>query len=159
MNDRPETLETQEIKPKKTLRRFVNPKVFLFLVALFNYVWYFSGSASVNRWLHDSIVFCLVCPWYWDWTFTNPPSLLLIAACCMLYGRWIGYLAAFLTSIYVIFDGIAWLSNPKGFIWAMSQRIDVIVQQPEYLSTLRDLQYLFAIVMLIVSVIYLMKEV
>src|SRR5690606_12195010 len=125
MNDRPGTLENQEIKPKKTFRRFVNPKVFIFLVVVFNYGWYLSGSGSANRLLHDSIVFCLVCPWYWDWSFTNPPSLLLIAAICLLYGRWQGYLAAVLTSVYVVFEGIAWVSNQSGFLSGVAEHIEI----------------------------------
>lgn len=159
MNDRPETLENQEIKPKKTLRRFVNPTAFLFLVALFNFVWYFSGSFFVYSLLHDNITFCLYCPWYWDWSFTNPPSLLLIAAVCLLYGRWQGYLAAVLASVYIVFEGIAWVSNQSGFFSGIAERIDIVYQHPDLLWEIREWQYLFGSVVLAVSIIYLISEI
>ncbi len=159
MNHRPETLENQEIKPKKMFRRFLNPKTVLFLVALFNYVWYFSGSESANRLLRDSIVFCLYCPWYWDWSFTNPPSLLLIAAVCLLYGRWQGYLAAVLTSVYIVLEGIAWMSDQFGSFSGIAERIDIAYQYPNLLWEMRDWQYLFGCVMLAVSIIYLIFEI
>jgi hypothetical protein len=112
------------------------PQVILFLLTLFNFIWYFSGSSVVYHFGKKSITFCVVCPWYWDWSVTNPPSLLLLAASCTLLRNWSGYV-------------IALAIGSTGFYEGVRQRVDAI-SNPNNLLPLweaPDWQYLFALLL------------
>jgi hypothetical protein len=121
-------------------------KLILLFAAIFNFVWYFSGSSLVYHFGEDKITFCYVCPWYWDWSLTNPPSLLPVAVVSMLFDRWIGYLTSLLISLYVIGEGIVWVSRGSGFLRGLADRVDILTTNDLPFWMAPDWQYLFGLV-------------
>lgn len=142
------------------LRYIFQPRAVFFLFALFNFIWFFSQSSTVYHFGSEKISFCAVCPWYWDWSLTNPPSLLTMATVSMLFKGWKGYLGALIISGYITISGINWLSSGSGVLGGISQRIEVISQSDVFnVWELPDIQYLFAAIVLVAALIYLIQEV
>ena len=81
---------------KNTLRLLLDPFSIFVGVALANFIVIWIGS------LNCSIGLCFLCPWYCPWTFTNPPTLLLLAACALRFRRWWSCLIAVLLSLFVL---------------------------------------------------------
>ena len=91
---------------------------------------------------------------------TNLPSLSVIAAFCMLFARWKGYLAACIISGYQIIEGINWLSAGSGFLGGFSQRLEVISESDSTnVWELLDVQYLLALIIFITALTYLVRSV
>lgn len=152
-------------KIKEVLVYVFQPRVIIFLVALFNFIWFFSKSSSIHH-FSDSpakISFCLYCPWYWYWSLTNLPSLSLIAAICLIAIRWKGYLASIIISGYQIIEGINWISNNSGFLSGFSQRLEVILES-DLINLLNfwellDIQYVLALVIFVTAFACLIKDI
>ena len=140
---------------KTVLIYIIQPRTSIFLVALFNFVWFFSQSRPIQHFGSNIITFCCFCSWYWDWSLTNPASLSLIATFFMLFAQWKGYLAACLISGYQIVEGINWLSNASGFLGALPRRLQVISNSNSTnFWELLDIQYLLALIIFTISLIY-----
>ena len=149
-------------KLKNLAFHILEPRIILFFVALFNFVWFFSHSSFVHHFGSDTISFCVVCAWYWDWSVSNLPSLSLFATSLFLFGRWQGHLAVSIISGYQIVEGIIWLSRGSGFVNGVQRRYEIIFESNlfEYYSlnsfwTLLDVQYLFAVIVFFTAMIYL----
>jgi hypothetical protein len=122
----------------------MQPKWILFGIAVFNYVLFWSLA-------HRMRGACVVCPWYYPWSNINEPTLLLVAgSLVVLEKRWSlalslvlsGYLVGFLISLYVVHD-----LNPLAML--LDARFSFI--------RLPQTQYVFAVVILLASVIYLVR--
>lgn len=140
-------------------RSLLSPASIVFLVALINYVWFFSVSNFFEQFgtSGTKISFCLLCPWYWDWSFTNLPSLSLLAATFLLLWPFKGPLVALLIGGFQIVDGVLWLSK-AGFLRGVSQRAEVYSESDIYnFWSLLDVQYFLALAIFLVSCVYLVK--
>ena len=126
------------------LVKWLDPKSIIFGVATFNFA---------VLWLeaHTMIGACVVCPWYYPWSYANEPTLLLVAASFLCIRRkWSytlalgisGYLIGHLISLYVVYD-----LRPLEMPWASGESI-IYEQQT---------QYLLAIVMLVLTGFYLVR--
>jgi hypothetical protein len=147
-------------KVRTALIYVIQPRTIIFFIALFNFVWFFSKSRIVVEFGSTAISFCLYCPWYWDWSLANLPSLSLIAAICLLFARWKGYLAACIISGYQIIDGINWLSRFRSFSSGFSQRLEVISESNlTNIWELLDIQYLLAMIIFITALTYLVVNI
>lgn len=150
------------MKSKKVgWRSLISPRSILFLVAVLNYGWFFSSSNFFEQFgtTGTKISFCAVCPWYWDWSLANLPSLSLLAAVCLLIGNLRGYLPALLLAGYEVIDGIQWLSR-LGFVRGVSQRLGVFSESDIYnFWSLLDVQYFFATAIFITAVLYIVREI
>lgn len=149
-------------KIKTILLSLLQPRTIIFFVALFNFVWFFSKSRVVVEFGSTSISFCYICAWYWDWSLTNLLSLSLLAAACLLFSRWKGYLAACLISGYQVIDGIIFVSDASGFRSGFSQRLDIIANLDNEFTNfwnLLDIQYLFALIIFIIASAYLVRSI
>lgn len=138
-------------------RSLIAPRTLIFVIALFNFVWFFSGSSFVHNFNYSSgtkISFCYVCPWYWDWAFTNLPSLSLFAATCLLLLGLKGCVAALAVSVYQLIDGIGWFIRI-----GMSQRLQVYSESDIFnFWELLDVQYFLATLIFTVSIFCLVQE-
>ena len=147
-------------KVRTALIYILQPRTIIFLVALFNFVWFFSKSRIVVESGSTGISFCLYCVWYWEWSLTNLPSLSLFATFCMLFARWQGYLAACIISGYQIIEGINWLSNASGFLGGFSQRLEVISESDSTnIWEFIDIQYLLALTIFVTALVYLARNI
>ena len=137
------------------------PSTLLFLVAFINFLWFFSQSSVIQHLGKNSISFCVVCAWYWDWSLTNAPSLSLMATACLFFRGWKGSFGALCISGYTVIEGINWLSFGSGPVRGIVQRIEVISQSDAFnpVWELPDIQYLFATIVLVAALIYLFREV
>ena len=150
-------VKSMKRKVRTALTYILQPRTIIFLVALFNFIWFFSKSRFVVEFGSRGISFCGICPWYYEWSLTNLASLSLIAASCMLFARWKGYLAACLISGYQIIEGINWLSNASGFLGGFSQRLEVFSESDSVnpIWELLDVQYLLALVIFVTALAFL----
>lgn len=149
----------ENAKVKSVMIYILQPRTILFFVALFNFIWFFSQSSMFDGFGSAKISFCAVCPWYWDWSLTNLPSLSLLAIFSMFFARWKGYLAACIISSYQIIDGINWLSRGSGFLGGFSQRLGVISDSDSTnIWELLDVQYFLAVIIFITALLYLVKQ-
>jgi len=72
----------------------------------------------------------MICPWYSDWSFTNSPSLILLAACALRLGRRTGCFIAIVASGVVIVRGLMVnldLARHRELLesWSMMARLDL----------------------------------
>ncbi len=74
-------------------------KVFLLGLALANFILIWSHQRSQRG---PSISMCAFCPWYDSWSFTNEPTILLLATILLLFNRRWNYLASCALSGYVV---------------------------------------------------------
>ncbi len=146
------------VKFKTFLQFLVRPRTSLFLVALFNFIWFFSGSSIVYHFDSDAITFCAICPWWWDWSLTNAPSLSLFASIFLLFSQRLSFLAAMTFSGFSLVNGISWVSSGQGLSAGLSQRYQIIYES-SWLNIweLLDLQYLLAAIIFIAAAIYLVN--
>lgn len=151
---------------KNSTFHILEPRIILFFVALFNFVWFFSQSRTVKEFGSTAISFCAACAWHWNWSLSNPPSLSLFATSLFLFGRWQGYLVASIISGYQIIEGIIWVSRISGFFNGLQQRYEIIYERifsddPIYDSvwTFLDVQYLFAVIIFFTAIIYLILQI
>jgi hypothetical protein len=137
------------------------PRMIIFMVALYNFIWFFSRSRIIFESGSNGFSFCVLCPWYWDWSLTNLPSLSLAASASMLVARWKGYLIACGISLYQIIDGVIWVSNTSGFSSGIQQRLKFIRENESAFSLwdLPDVQYLLAWLIFITGLMYLTKNI
>ena len=82
---------------QKALRWF-EPKLVVFGMTVANFVllWYTA--------LRMGGVACVVCPWFYPWTYFNEPTLLLIAGVSILFSRFWSYLIGLGLSSYLLGD-------------------------------------------------------
>lgn len=148
-------------KIKIALIYIFQPRMIIFWVALFNFIWFFFQSRIVVEFGSNSFSFCVVCPWYWDWSFTNLPTLSLLATAFMNFARWKGCLIACSISFYQIVNGIIWVSNTSGFSSGIQQRFQFIKENESAFSfwDLPDVQYLLALLIFITALTYLTKNI
>ena len=154
-------VKSMKRKVRTAMIYILQPRTIIFLVALFNLIWFFSKSRFVVEFGSRGISFCGICPWYYEWSLTNLASLSLVAASCMLLARWKGYLAACIISGYQIIEGINWLSSVSGFLGGFSQRLEVISESNSSYPfwDLLDVQYLLALIIFITAIIYLVGSI
>jgi hypothetical protein len=69
-------------------------------ISLFNFTVIWMQSAHCDDGLD-----CFICPWFCPWSFTNPPTLLLLAACGLRINRWWGSLIAIALTLLTLLGG------------------------------------------------------
>ena len=130
------------------------PRIIILLIALFNFVWFFSGSSFVYHFGSAAISFCLVCPWYWE-AFNISYFSLFAAFLIVIAKRWSSLLACFVITSQII-EGINWLSAGSGFLRGVSQRLEVISgSNSTNIWELLDVQYALASIIFITALSYL----
>ncbi|MEP7213205.1 MAG: hypothetical protein ABI791_09030 [Acidobacteriota bacterium] len=145
---------------KTAIRYSLQPLVIIYFVALFNFVWFFSQSWMVESFLSKKISFCVVCPWWWDWSFTNATTFSLIATIFLLVGRWRGYLAACLFSGYQVIVGFSFISGSSGIFGGLSRRFEIVAESNAInVWELPDVQYVFALIVFITAIVYFAMDV
>ena len=82
------------------------PKLIILGLALLNFIhiWFHQRVQTGSK-----ISFCVYCPWYDTWSFTNEPSILFLAAFLLLLGRRCSYLISIAFSGYVALIGLFYL--------------------------------------------------
>lgn len=139
---------------RKSLIYIFQPRIIIFLVALFNFVCFFSGSRFVHDFGSESITMCLYCPWYWE--PLNISYFSIFAAFLIVVAKWWSYLLACFVTTYQIIEGINWLSFGSGFLGGLSRRLEVISESDSTnIWELLDVQYLLALIIFITALLYL----
>jgi hypothetical protein len=143
-------------KAKTFILRF---RTLVFLIALFNFAWFFSGSSFIHHLGTNAITLCMVCEWWWDWSLTNATSLSLFATIALLFAKRAGDAAAFVLSGVAFFQGLQWLSNGPGLLAELTQRYQILAESTHInVWELPDIQYLFALFICITAAIFLVRS-
>jgi hypothetical protein len=84
---------------KNLLRPLLDVRSIVLIVAFYNFI-------LVYRIAHNWTLGCMLCPWYTEWSFLNPPSLLLLAAIALRLGSRAGCFVALVASGVLVAQGI-----------------------------------------------------
>jgi len=145
---------------KSILRSLIQPRTILLLAAAVNYIFFFSMSGIVDEFFTNRIPICELCGWYWDWSFTNPPSLILYSSICLFILGRIGEVFACVISGYACIEGVLLLSGGTGLIDNVSEHIRIVLAYDHlHFYDSLDIQYLFALIAFVIAVSYLSIEI
>src|SRR5687768_13892365 len=139
---------------RKLLIYIFQPRMIIFLVALFNFVWFFSGSSFVHHFGSTIISFCYICPCYWE--AFNLSYFSLFAAFLIVIAKGWSYLLACFVTTYQIIEGINWFSTGSGFVGGLSRRFEIISERDSTeIWEFLDVQYALALIIFITALSYL----
>lgn len=133
---------------RRTLRGWFDPRSILFGITVFNFVllWYTANTMTGA---------CVVCPWYYPWTYFNEPTLLLLAAISVLLSRKWSYGIALCLSGYLI-----------GYLIYRFWLYDIsVIQTVRQFSPYQEavyawqIQYLLALITFVLATFYLAQAV
>src|SRR5882724_1066076 len=89
---------------KATVLYLIDARSIILAFALFNFI-------LVWTWDREITFACVVCPWYHPWSYTNEPTILLVAALSLRANRWWGNAIAFVLPGYLISSFVYLLSR------------------------------------------------
>lgn len=129
---------------KNVLRPLWNGRSAVLIVALYNFLLIYRIASN---WSLD----CMICPWYTEWSFSNNPSLILMAAIALRLGRRTGSFLALVASGVVVIRGLGLnLELMRHGEWLESWGHLASFQMNPFLSL--HTQYLFGLFIFIMSV-------
>jgi hypothetical protein len=123
---------------KTLLRPLSSARSVVLVVSLYNFLLIYRIA---NRWSLD----CMICPWYSEWSFSNAPSLILLAAIALRFGRRAGSFLALVAGGVIVVRGLELnFELMRHGEWLESWSPLVVFQMNPFLSL--HTQYLFALV-------------
>lgn len=143
-------------KTLQIINFIIQPKFFIFLTALFNFIWYFSQSKAVKEFGSTAISFCGTCAWYYYGIYSGLPFILFIAGLCLLVDRWWSYLLSMVISGFQVIVGINWVTDNSGFISGVIRRYELISTNIDSeLWQFLDWQYVLALIIFLTALVCL----
>jgi hypothetical protein len=137
---------------RNSLLQLLEPKTIILGFALFNVILIWIEA----RRLATGGIACVVCPWYDPWSYTNEPSILLIAAAFLWLSRKWSYLLALGLSGYL------WVYATRLFLisgGSLKQEWAYLQEFEPYLVGSWDSQFILAFVISCFSAFYLARAV
>lgn len=140
---------------KSVLKHIYQPRLIIFCIALYNFVTLWRASNAFSG------IACVVCPWYYEWSFINEPSILLLASAFLLFEKWWGNLVSTILSGYVFIKGVYLIT-----VFGWSKWIEYL---PAHLKFVREyeldvlkeweIQLIFALIVFSFAAFYLMRNI
>lgn len=132
------------------LSKWLDPKLVVFGTTLANFflLWY---TAHRMRGIA-----CVVCPWFYPWTYFNEPTLLLIAAVSILFNRVWSYLVGVGLSGYLIGDLVY---RFVAYDLSVAENLKLLFSPYQEIVYAWQIQYLLAFVVFVEAVFYLVNAV
>ena len=134
---------------------YILPKLIVFALAFYNFI---------SLWFASNVftgIACAACPWYFDWSYINEPSVLLLAASFLLLNKFRSYLASFGLSGFILVKGL-YLINKSGW----TEWIDFLQKQWETRIDLEteilkiwEIQIVLALIIFSSAVFYIILQV
>jgi hypothetical protein len=137
---------------KAILFYLVDVRSIILAFAVFNFI-------LVWRWDAQITFACVVCPWYHPWSYTNEPTILLVAALSLRANRWWGNAIAFVLAGYLIGSFVYLLSRIEDPVAGLRGDWRLIRKFYPYIVGSWDSQYLFALIILCCSIFYLARAI
>lgn len=139
---------------KTILSYFFQPKVIVFALALYNFISLWFAYIRVAGYG------ALAPPWYADWSFTNEPSILLLAASFLFINKFWTYLSSAVLSGFVIIKG-AYLINKFGWIeWTefLSKQWQTRNELETEILKTWEIQLVLAVIIFSTAIFYLIRK-
>lgn len=134
--------------------RSLAPRSLIFALALFNFLFIWFHLKSQNG---LGITFCYFCRWYDPWSFTNEPSILLLAAFLLLLSKRWNYLFASALSgyvaVYISFYLIRSIIN-----FGLVELLQGLIKSEPNVFLIWEMQLVWAAIILIGSIYYFLRE-
>jgi hypothetical protein len=132
------------------------PKLIVFSLAVVNFIFVFSHSSPMPNIGGGAVSFCLYCPWYSTWSFTNEPSILLLATFLILINKRWSYLIAIILSGYIAAVGLFHLifRSMSMFEWWEGVQI---YEKNIFLAI--EIQWFLAAIVFMLSTFYLIQDI
>jgi hypothetical protein len=121
-----------------------------FAVFNFSLIWVWDGQITFA---------CVACPWFHPWSYSNEPTILLVAALFLRINRWWGYTIAVALSGYIIGYAVYLFSIVDDAVAGLRADWKIIRMFYPYIVGSWDSQYLFALVILCCSTSYLARDI
>jgi hypothetical protein len=136
------------------LSRLLSPKTVIFALAVANCVFISSHQKTQQG---STISFCAFCPWYENWSFTNEPSLILLAAFFLLLSkRWSSLFAAALSGYVVIY--ISFFLIRSIFHFGLFELLAAIPKSEQNFFLIWELQIVWAAIVVTAAFYYLARK-
>ncbi|MDQ4120758.1 MAG: hypothetical protein M3209_04855 [Acidobacteriota bacterium] len=133
---------------KTALISLFEPKSTILNLALLNFVYFWIQARDMGG------KTCLVCPWYYPWTYTNEPTFLLLAVVFIRFGKFWTYASALALSSYVIANYIYVVSSIN-MTWF--EILQYFQNNAAEVLVLWDTQHLFAAIIFGFALFYLVR--
>lgn len=144
------------MKQRRNLKHslFLFPKLIIFGLAIANgvYIWFHQSFQK-----ESTVSFCYSCPWYETWSYTNAPSLLILAASLLLFSRWWSYLVAVALSgglaVYIIVYLARTIAN-----FGLPETWKGLTESEPSVLLIWEIQLVWAGIILIFALYYFLRE-
>lgn len=141
---------------KSTLVYIFQPKLIIFCLALYNFISLWTASNFDFRGIA-----CVACPWYYEWSYLNEPSLLFLSAVFLLFSKWWSNIISFLLSSFVLIKHISLITRFGGwFEWleSVSRRWQSVQEYEIEILKEWEIQLILAVIVFGFSIFYLMRN-
>jgi len=135
---------------KSVLLFLFDPRSLICAFALFNFLLIWTKAREGGG------IACVVCPWYYPWSWVNEPTLLLLASLFLRLKRTWGYVLTLLLSGYLVGYFVRLYIITQATLldeWRYLRKFD------PYIVGSWDSQYLFALIILCCSIFYLTRSI
>lgn len=138
-----------KLQLRTTLISLFEPRSIILFLALLNFVHIWNQAQSMSG------IACFVCPWYIPWTFTNEPTLLLLAAIFLRFGKPFASALACILSGYVIANYVYLFSTVN---ITLLEHLQYLQKNAREILVLWDTQHLFATLIFGFTLFYLICD-
>lgn len=134
------------------------PKIIVFGMALSNFVFIWFHQKNQMNQVKTTISFCENCSWYETWSFTNEPSILLLAAFLLLFSKRWGYVLASALSGYIVIYVLFYLIRAIIYFGLFDLWKDLQKSEPS-IFLIWETQLIWAVIIFGVAIFYLLRDI
>ncbi|MDQ6653076.1 MAG: hypothetical protein M3Y84_10065 [Acidobacteriota bacterium] len=138
---------------KAILFLLVDLRSIILAFAVFNFILIWTWDRNIGG------IACVACPWYHSWSYSNEPTILLVAALFLRVNRWWGNTTAFVLAGYLIGLFFYLLSRIEDPVAGLRGDWRLIRMDYPYIVGSWDSQYLFALIILCCSGFYIARSI
>src|SRR5436309_10755973 len=138
---------------KIILLYLVDIRSIILVIAVFNFILIWMWDRNIGG------TACVVCPWFHPWTYSNEPTVLLVAAVFLRVNRWWGNTISFALAGYLVGSFLYLLLQMEDPVAGLRGDWRLIRMAYPYIVGSWDSQYLVALIILCCSVSYLTRAI
>ena len=138
---------------KIILLYLVDIRSIILVIAVFNFILIWMWDRNIGG------TACVVCPWFHPWTYSNEPTVLLVAAVFLRVNRWWGNTISFALAGYLVGSFLYLLLRMEDPVAGLRGDWRLIRMDYPYFVGSWDSQYLLALIILCCSNFYLARAI
>ena len=142
----------------KSIKSFILPiipKLIVFGIALLNFIFIWNQQKVQTS---PTFSFCMYCSWYETWSFTNAPSIILLAAFLLLFSKRWSYIFASALSGYVVFQVLFYLIRSISY-FGLSELWEGLQKSESRIFLVWETQLVWAGIVFSFTIFYLLQNI